>query len=127
MYFNVKKRIPDLIAKNLKYLGKIKTSQENKEFIESMMFLLISKFVTDEDERKILWRELKMRIKLVDEIYESGKIEGKEEGIKEGIKEGQEKEKIEIAKNLIKQNLTKEQIIKATNISEKQLLTLLKI
>ncbi len=120
---STKQRIPDLITKNLKYLGKIKTSKENKEFIESMMFLLINKFVTDEDERKILWRELKMRIKLVDEIYESGKIEGKEEG----IKEGQEKEKIEIAKNLIKQNLTKEQIIKATNISEKQLLTLLKL
>lgn len=120
---STKQRIPDLITKNLKYMGKIKTSKENKEFIESMMFLLISKFVTDENERKILWRELKMRIKLVDEIYESGKIEGKEEG----IKEGQEKEKIKIAKKLIKQNLTKEQIIKATNITEKQLLTLLKI
>ena len=49
--------------------------------------------------------------------YETGKIRGKEEGEKNGLKRGQ----IEIAKNMIKNNIKREIISKCTGLSKKEL------
>jgi predicted transposase/invertase (TIGR01784 family) len=42
---------------------------------------------------------------------------GKKEGLEEGRKEGEQKEKIEIAKNLLNMGFNNEQIMKATGLS----------
>lgn len=60
-----------------------------------------------------------------EEKYEQGKAEGRAEGMKkgraEGLKEGKLREKIEIAKNLLKIGLSMEQISQATGLSSEEI------
>ena len=49
--------------------------------------------------------------------YESGKQEGMEKGMEKGIGEGIEKEKINTAKNMLKENYTLKQIAKITQLN----------
>ena len=46
---------------------------------------------------------------------------GKEEGIKEGKEEGKEEGKIEFAKNLLKDGMPLQKIIKLGNLNQKQI------
>ena len=54
--------------------------------------------------------------------YDDGKADGKAEGLEEGAKA----KEIEIAKNLLNMGISKENIIKATNLSEEEINNLLK-
>ena len=47
--------------------------------------------------------------------------EGMREGIKKGIEEGRNKEKQEIAKNMLKENMSIEAIIRITGLSKKEI------
>ena len=114
-----KRKIEDVIEINVNLLRKINTSSENLDFISSMMFLIISKFVNDNKKQEYLWRELKMKISLIDKICDTM--------FKEGIEKGIENNKIEIAKDMIKKNYSEEEIISITKITKEQLLTLLKL
>jgi predicted transposase/invertase (TIGR01784 family) len=60
----------------------------------------------EEDERKIRNSQLK---------------EARETGLEEGIKEGIEEGKQEIARNLLKMNLSIEQIKEATGLTEQEI------
>lgn len=125
--------IPKFIKKN----PKVKTK------LEQWMYLLIGgkeQIEMAEKENK----EIKKAKEIIEEmsmdpkeweLYESrrlaimdyntgmhqAKIDGKEEGIKQGIKEGQSKEKIEIAKKLIKLGMTVEEIEKITELSKEEI------
>lgn len=116
---STKRKIEDVIKINVNLLRKINTSAENLDFISSMMFLIISKFVNDNKKQEYLWRELKMKISLIDKICDTM--------FKEGIEKGIENNKIEIAKDMIKKNYSEEEIISITKITKEQLLTLLKL
>ena len=58
--------------------------------------------------------------------YDDGKEDGKAEGKAEGLEEGARAKEIEIAKNLLNMGISKENIIKATNLSEEEINNLLK-
>ena len=51
----------------------------------------------------------------------SAKEEGMKEGMEEGIKEGIEKSKMIMAKRLLKEKMTIEQIVKITELSEEEI------
>lgn len=112
---STKRKIEDVIEINVNLLRKINTSSENLDFISSMMFLIISKFVNDDEKQEYLWRKLKMKISLIDKICDTM------------FKEGIENNKIEIAKDMLKKNYSEEEIISITKITKEQLLTLLKL
>jgi predicted transposase/invertase (TIGR01784 family) len=92
------------------YMEELKKVNANPRFIEYMS--------EEEDERKIRNSQLK-------EARETGLEEGIEKGHKEGIEEGKQegsKEKsMEIARNLLKMNLSIEQIKEATGLTEQEI------
>ena len=53
--------------------------------------------------------------------YDDGYDDGKEEGKAEGLEEGAKKEKIEIAKNLLKDGISIEVVSKNTGLSIEEL------
>ena len=128
---NINREIEDVIKVNVENIKKIKVSKEDQDFIESMMLLLINKFVLDDKKRDLLCEELKMKIKLIDEICDSsikeGIIKGKIEGKEEGRIEGKEETKMEVAKAMIKAKYSEDEILKISKITPKQLSTLLKL
>lgn len=65
------------------------------------------------DEFNALYEEEIIQKKLIN----TARVEGIEEGIKKGIKEGREKEKILIAKNLLKDGIPIDVVSKNTNLS----------
>lgn len=50
-----------------------------------------------------------------------GLAEGRKEGRKEGVKEGKEKEKIDIAKNMLKKNIKVEDICEITGLTKEEI------
>lgn len=56
-----------------------------------------------------------------DKGVEEGRIEGKKEGIKEGKLEGRKEKSIEIAKNLLAQNIDIEVIINCTGLTKEEI------
>ncbi|MCQ2977814.1 MAG: hypothetical protein MJ232_07365, partial [archaeon] len=75
--------------------------------------------------------ELRMKLSIIDEIVDDimneGIAEGRIEGIAEGRIEGIENTKLQVAKDMLKEGYSEEEIIKISKITSKQLLTLLNI
>jgi predicted transposase/invertase (TIGR01784 family) len=88
------------------YMEELKKVNANPRFIEYMS--------EEEDERKIRNSQLK-------EARETGLEEGIKEGIEEGKQEGSKEKSIEIARNLLKMNLSIEQIKEATGLTEQEI------
>jgi predicted transposase/invertase (TIGR01784 family) len=88
------------------YMEELKKVNANPKFIEYMS--------EEEDERKIRNSQLK-------EARETGLEEGIKEGIEEGKQEGSKEKSIEIARNLLKMNLSIEQIKEATGLTEQEI------
>ena len=76
----------------------------------------VNKYSTDEEVIQI-YTELSKQEMERNTFIEAARREGIKQGIEQGILEGSKKEKIEIAKNLLKLNLKKEDISLATNLS----------
>lgn len=108
-----KKELEKICGGN-KYMEKFKEEVEklnnNKEMVE---------FLSAEKEAELL------RNTLMNEAKFDGLKEGREEGIKKGIKEGilkgQKEEKIEIAKNMIKDSMSIDLIIKYTGLTKEEI------
>ena len=79
----------------------------------------IDNYVNDDLTRKAMaeWNEKIMTNKQIKIAHE----QGIEEGIEEGMKEGAKQEKIEIAKNLLKENVEIDIIISATGLSKEEI------
>ena len=75
-----------------------------------------------EDERMQRIADLRQKA-IMDEkaIYEKGLEVGIEKGIEKGIMEGSQKEKIEIAKKMLKLKIDKETIAEATGLTEQEI------
>ena len=67
-----------------------------------------------------------MQKKMINTARNWGYDDGKEAGKAEGLEEGAKAKEIEIAKNLLNMGISKENIIKATNLSEEEINNLLK-
>ncbi len=69
------------------------------------------------DEFNALYEEEIIQKKLINTARVEGLEEGLKEGIKKGLKEGKEKEKLLIAKNLLKDGIPIDVVSKNTNLS----------
>ena len=91
-----------------------KMDGEVKEYMDYMDKInkdpkFISMITAEDDQRKIHNSELRY-------AKEVGLEQGIKQGIEQGIEQGKHDNKIEIAKNLLKMNMSIEDIIKATNL-----------
>lgn len=109
-FMSSKKPLDKQIEKTVKTLDEVrKTMKCSSDFVFGIELLIVEKFIKNERQHKKLTNILRDTMKIIDEWrqedYENGKQEGKEE------------EKINTAKNMLKENYTIKQIAKITQLN----------
>jgi len=106
------------VLKNLNKLDKIPERLREKIFLKLFETAEIAKFSKKEhqdyEDSLKYYRDLKNSL-------DTAKEEGIKEGIKKGIKEGEYHKQIEIAKEMLQDNMPLELIIKYTNLTKKEI------
>ncbi len=109
------------VIKNLHKLDRIPDKLKENIFLQLFETAEISKFsqkeYQDYEDSLKYYRDLKNSL-------DTAKEEAFDEGLKKGIEEGIEKEKIEIAKNALRMNLSTDAIIALTGLTKKEIDTL---
>ena len=108
-FMSSKKPLDKQIEKTVKTLDEVRKSMKcSSDFVFGIELLIVEKFIKNERQHKKLTNILRDTMKIIDEWrqedYENGKQEGKEE------------EKINTAKNMLKENYTIKQIAKITQL-----------
>ena len=108
-FMSSKKPLDKQIEKTVKTLDEVRKSMKcSSDFVFGIELLIVEKFIKNERQHKKLTNILRDTMKIIDEWrqedYENGKQEGKEE------------EKINTAKNMLKENYTIKQIAKNNTI-----------
>ena len=109
-FMSSKKPLDKQIEKTVKTLDEVRKSMKcSSDFVFGIELLIVEKFIKNERQHKKLKNILRDTMKIIDEWrqedYENGKQEGKEE------------EKINTAKNMLKENYTIKQIAKITQLN----------
>lgn len=109
-FMSSKKPLDKQIEKTVKTLDEVRKSRKcSSDFVFGIELLIVEKFIKNERQHKKLTNILRDTMKIIDEWrqedYENGKQEGKEE------------EKINTAKNMLKENYTIKQIAKITQLN----------
>lgn len=109
-FMSSKKPLNKQIEKTVKTLDEVRKSMKcSSDFVFGIELLIVEKFIKNERQHKKLTNILRDTMKIIDEWrqedYENGKQEGKEE------------EKINTAKNMLKENYTIKQISKITQLN----------
>lgn len=109
-FMSSKKPLDKQIEKTVKTLDDVRKSMKcSSDFVFGIELLIVEKFIKNERQHKKLTNILRDTMKIIDEWrqedYENGKQEGKEE------------EKINTAKNMLKENYTIKQIAKITQLN----------
>ena len=109
-FMSSKKPLDKQIEKTVKTLDEVRKSMKcSSDFVFGIELLIVEKFIKNERQHKKLTNILRDTMKIIDEWrqedYENGKQEGKKE------------EKINTAKNMLKENYTIKQIAKITQLN----------
>ena len=109
-FMSSKKPLNKQIEKTVKTLDEVRKSMKcSSDFVFGIELLIVEKFIKNERQHKKLTNILRDTMKIIDEWrqedYENGKQQGKEE------------EKINTAKNMLKENYTVKQISKITQLN----------
>lgn len=109
-FMSSKKPLDKQIEKTVKTLDEVRKSMKcSSDFVFGIELLIVEKFIKNERQHKKLTNILRDTMKIIDEWrqedYENGKQEGKEE------------EKINTAKNMLKENYSIKQIAKITQLN----------
>ena len=109
-FMSSKKPLNKQIEKTVKTLDEVRKSMKcSSDFVFGIELLIVEKFIKNERQHKKLTNILRDTMKIIDEWrqedYENGKQQGKEE------------EKINTAKNMLKENYTIKQIAKITQLN----------
>jgi predicted transposase/invertase (TIGR01784 family) len=125
IYTAPKEKIFENIHRALIALNKIENQQEGIECFETYIRYIInaSKTLAKEDIEKVIeevsenYSEGSEVIMTIAKIWEEQGIEkGRKEGLKQGMQRGMQEGKLEVARNLIKINLSTEQITEVTGL-----------
>ena len=117
------------LEKTVQTLNKLRNSiKEESKFVFTLVWMLVDKFIADDEMRKRLSNILSDNMRLLEECmqrkYDEGKQEGEkniEEREKRGFERGWDEKGLKVAKNLLKEDLSLELISKATNVPVGQL------
>ena len=109
-FMSSKKPLNKQIEKTVKTLDEVRKSMKcSSDFVFGIELLIVEKFIKNERQHKKLTNILRDTMKIIDEWrqedYENGKQQGKEE------------EKINTAKNMLKENYSIKQIAKITQLN----------
>lgn len=109
-FMSSKKPLNKQIEKTVKTLNEVRKSMKcSSDFVFGIELLIVEKFIKNERQHKKLTNILRDTMRIIDEWrqedYENGKQQGKEE------------EKINTAKNMLKENYSIKQIAKITQLN----------
>lgn len=109
-FMSSKKSLNKQIEKTVKTLDEVRKSMKcSSDFVFGVELLIVEKFIKNERQHQKLTNILRDTMRVIDEWrqedYENGKQQGKEE------------EKINTAKNMLKENYTVKQIAKITQLN----------
>ena len=105
------------LEKTVQTLNKLNTLKEESKFIFALVWILVDKFIVNDETRQRLSNILSDNMKLMEEFGQRKYKEGE----KRGEKIGRETSRREITKNLLKKELPLELISEATNVPISQL------
>ena len=102
-FMSSKKPLDKQIEKTVKTLDEVRKSMKcGSDFVFGIELLIVEKFIKNERQHKKLTNILRDTMKIIDEW--------RQEDYENGKKEGKEEEKINTAKNMLKENYTIKQI-----------------
>ena len=102
-FMSSKKPLDKQIEKTVKTLDEVRKSMKcSSDFVFGIELLIVEKFIKNERQHKKLTNILRDTMKIIDEW--------RQEDYENGKKEGKEEEKINTAKNMLKENYTIKQI-----------------
>ena len=109
-YMSSKKPLDKQIEKTVKTLDEVRKSMKcSSDFVFGIELLIVEKFIKNERQHKKLTNILRDTMKIIDEW--------RQEDYENGKKEGKEEEKINTAKNMLKENYTIKQIATITQLN----------
>ena len=109
-FMSSKKPLDKQIEKTVKTLDEVRKSMKcSSDFVFGIELLIVEKFIKNEREHKKLTNILRDTMKIIDEW--------RQEDYENGKKEGKEEEKINTAKNMLKENYTIKQIATITQLN----------
>ncbi|WP_400252294.1 hypothetical protein [Methanobrevibacter smithii] len=109
-FMSSKKPLDKQIEKTVKTLDEVRKSMKcSSDFVFGIELLIVEKFIKNERQHKKLTNILRDTMKIIDEW--------RQEDYENGKKEGKEEEKINTAKNMLKENYTIKQIAKITQLN----------
>lgn len=109
-FMSSKKPLDKQIEKTLKTLDEVRKSMKcSSDFVFGIELLIVEKFIKNERQHKKLTNILRDTMKIIDEW--------RQEDYENGKKEGKEEEKINTAKNMLKENYTIKQIATITQLN----------
>ena len=105
--------IEEHLEKTVQTLNKLRnTIKEESKFVFALTWILVDKFIEDDETRQKLCNILGDNMRLLEEFGQRKYEEGEQKGEKRGIS----KTRLEIAENLLKKDLTLDLISDATDI-----------
>lgn len=109
-FMSSKKPLDKQIEKTVKTLDEVRKSMKcSSDFVFGIELLIVEKFIKNEKQHKKLTNILRDTMKIIDEW--------RQEDYENGKKEGKEEEKINTAKNMLKENYTIKQIATITQLN----------
>lgn len=109
-FMSSKKPLDKQIEKTVKTLDELRKSMKcSSDFVFGIELLIVEKFIKNERQHKKLTNILRDTMKIIDEW--------RQEDYENGKKEGKEEEKINTAKNMLKENYTIKQIATITQLN----------
>ena len=109
-FMSSKKPLDKQIEKTVKTLDEVRKSMKcSSDFVFGIELLIVEKFIKNERQHKKLTNILTDTMKIIDEW--------RQEDYENGKKEGKEEEKINTAKNMLKENYTIKQIATITQLN----------
>lgn len=109
-FMSSKKPLDKQIEKTVKTLDEVRKSMKcSSDFVFGIELLIVEKFIKNERQHKKLTNILRDTMKIIDEW--------RQEDYENGKKEGKEEEKINTAKNMLKENYTLKQIATITQLN----------
>ena len=109
-FMSSKKPLDKQIEKTVKTLDEVRKSMKcGSDFVFGIELLIAEKFIKNERQHKKLTNILRDTMKIIDEW--------RQEDYENGKKEGKEEEKINTAKNMLKENYTIKQIATITQLN----------
>ena len=124
-FMTLETTLEEHLEKTVQTLNKLNTLKEESKFIFALVWILVDKFIVNDETRQRLSNILSDNMRLLKECmqrkYNEGKQEGEQRGEKSGFVKGWNEKGLKVAEELLNDNLSLERISQVTNVPMSQL------